>query len=40
MIEPDRVADQLGGKAMTIVRVGRLPHAAILTQATAARQLP
>ena len=40
LIEPHRVADQLGRKAMTIVRVGRLPHAAILTQATAARQLP
>jgi hypothetical protein len=40
MIEPDRMADQLGRKAMTIVRVGRLPHAAILTQATAARHLP
>jgi hypothetical protein len=40
MIEPDRVADQLGRKAMTIVRVGRLPHATILAQATADRQLP
>jgi hypothetical protein len=34
------VTNQLGRKAMTIMRAGRLLHAAILTQATAARQLP
>jgi hypothetical protein len=40
MIEPACPADQLRRKAMPIASVGRLPHAAILTQATAGRQLP
>ncbi len=39
MIEPDCLADQIGRKAMTIVRVGRFPRATILAHAFAARQL-
>jgi hypothetical protein len=39
VVEPDRVADQLGWKAVAIVRVGRLLHSIILAQAAAGRQL-
>jgi hypothetical protein len=40
VIQPDRVADQIGGKAVAMVRVGRLSHPTILAQAAPANQTP
>jgi hypothetical protein len=38
VVEPDRVADQLGRKTMPIMWVWRLLHSSILAQDRAARQ--
>jgi hypothetical protein len=40
VIQPDRVADQIGGEAVAMVRVGRLSHPTILAQAAPADQTP
>ena len=37
LVKPDRMADQLGREAVTVVRVGRLLHPTILPRASRVR---